>query len=608
MLDNIKALFSMLNKQQKRRIYILQVLFLISAIAQIATIGSIAPFIALISTPEILETSEAFATVYALSPAESYYEFLIFYSALVCVVIFFGNLLSAVVLWFSYRVTVDTGAQLQRRLFNQYMSNQFIYFMKNSGSHMISKIGNQIPRMIYMVLQPLMQLISQFFIVSLIILTLFVVDPVLSIITAIIVSAVYVVIFFTVRKKTVEAGEITTYVNQKKLEILQESIKGIRDVKLLHVEKWYEEQLDDTTRMGLRANSYVALAGDLPRFIVETIIFLAIVGLALFLLITEGSNTSIVQTLSFYAMAGYKILPAAQTIYKSLTMLRTHGKVVNRVRDEFIDAAKDAVPDSELNSSLSGERLPFKQRFEMNNVVYAYPGEAQPAIKDLTMTIEANSLVAFVGASGAGKSTIANLVCGLISHKQGEILLDGQPLTNDNVKAWQRNIGYVPQNVFLINESVAKNITFGIPDDEIDLERVKSAAQKANIDGFIEGLSDGYDTVVGENGDLLSGGQKQRLAIARALYKNPSVLIMDEATSALDNITERNILAEIRKLSKSMTVIMIAHRLSTVEHCDNIFILADGNITEQGTYNQLLESSAYFKELVYGKEEDAQQA
>ncbi|WP_175405052.1 ABC transporter ATP-binding protein [Salinimonas lutimaris] len=547
-----------------------------------------------------------FGYIYELSPAETYYQFLIFYSAMVCVIIFLGNLISAAVLWYSLRVTIDTGAELQRRLFRQYMANQFIYFMRNSGSYMIAKINGQIPRIIYMVLQPLMQLISQFFIVTLIIVTLFVVDPVLSLITALIVGCIYFVIFFTVRKKTMEAGEITTEVNEKKLAILQESIKGIRDVKLLHVESWYEQQLDETTRKGLGANSYVALAGDLPRFIVETVIFLAIIGLALYLLLANGSTSSIVQTLSFYAMAGYKILPAAQQMYKSVTTLRTHTKVVDKVKDEFEASAKTAIYDDHDTASLAGERLAFSNQLLMEKVTYTYPGETQPAIKNLDMTINANSLVAFVGESGAGKSTVANLVCGLISNGSGEITIDGIPLENSNVRAWQRNIGYIPQSVFLINDTITKNITFGIPDDEIDLERVKVAAKKANIDAFIETLQDGYETVVGENGDLLSGGQKQRLAIARALYKNPSVLIMDEATSALDNITERNILAEIQKLSKSMTVIMIAHRLSTVEHCDNIFIFGEGKVAEQGTYDELLVKSAYFKELVYGKDQSVQ--
>ncbi|WP_018983111.1 ABC transporter ATP-binding protein [Salinimonas chungwhensis] len=603
MLDHLKSLFSLLNKKQKRRIYILQVLFLISAVAQIATIGSVAPFIALISTPEIIETSDTFKLMYELSPAESYYQFLIFYSAMVCVVIFLGNLISAAVLWYSFRVTINTGAELQRQLFKQYMANQFIYFMRNSGSFMIAKINGQIPRIIYMVLQPLMQLISQFFIVTLIIITLFLVDPVLSLITAAIVAIMYGVIFFTVRKKTMEAGEITTMVNEKKLAILQESIKGIRDVKLLHVEKWYEEQLDETTRAGLSANSYVALAGDLPRFIVETVIFLAIIGLALYLLVSEGSTSNVVQTLSFYAMAGYKILPAAQQMYKSITALRTHTKVVDRVRDEFIASEKTAIYDDHATASTKGKRLPFNDKFIMRNLTYTYPGESVPAIKNLDMTINANTLVAFVGESGAGKSTVANLVCGLITKDSGELLIDNVPLEQSNVRPWQRNIGYIPQSVFLINDSITKNITFGIPDDEIDLEEVKIAAKKANIDGFIQTLENGYETVVGENGDLLSGGQKQRLAIARALYKNPSVLIMDEATSALDNITERNILAEIQKLSQSMTVIMIAHRLSTVEKCDNIFIFGEGKVSEQGTYEELLVKSSYFQELVYGKEQ-----
>ncbi|QJR81977.1 ABC transporter ATP-binding protein [Alteromonas pelagimontana] len=599
MFKDLKELFRLLNQRQRLKVYALQGLFFISALAQIATIGSIAPFIAVITAPDLIHSHPVYAAIYDFSGATDFQQFLILYAALVCVVIFCGNAISAIVIWFSFRVSVSIGSQLQRRLFNLYMSNQFIYFMKNSPGYMINKINGQIPRMIYMVMQPSMQLISQFLVVFLIILTLFLVDPMLSIISGAVVGAVYYVIYLTVRRKTVEAGVIVTDVNRKKLDILQQSIRGIRDVKLMHVEDWYETRLDRTTRRGLNANSYISLAGDLPRYIVETIIFLAIIGLALYLLLTEGSGASVVSTLGFYAMAGYKILPAAQTIYKSITTLKGHGKVVWDVSNEFDDASKLSM---EKKSSPSGKLL-LNKSLVVDHINFSYPGEKAPAIKDLSMTIKANTLVAFVGGSGAGKSTVANLICGLITVNEGSIFIDDKPLKGDNVKSWQHSIGYVPQNIFLINDTITKNITFGIKDSDIDLERVKEAAKRANIDEFIETLSDGYDTVIGENGDLLSGGQRQRLAIARALYRQPSILIMDEATSALDNITERNILKEIGSLSKSMTIIMIAHRLSTVEKCDDIFILEDGSVSCHGTYEELLQTSEYFRELVYGDEE-----
>lgn len=585
-----------MNDRQRLKVYILQFLFFISALAQIATISSIAPFIAFISTPGIVESHPVYSAVYEFSGAGSYNDFLIMYGILVCFVIFFGNMISACVVWFSFRVAVSIGSQLQRKLFGIYMSNQFTYFMKSSPSFMINKINGQIPRMIYMVMQPSLQLISQFFVVGMIITTLIVVDPMLAFISGVVVGIVYMLIYFTVRKRTVEAGDTVSIVNREKLEILQQSIRGIREVKLMHVEDWYENRLNHATQKGLNASSYISLAGDLPRFIVETIIFLAIVGLALFLLMSNGSEGSVVSTLSFYAMAGYKILPAAQTIYKSLTTLKGHGKVVWEVSEEFQKASQYSQSSLEKPT----DKIALNKELKVSNISYTYPGEQKTAIENLSLDIKANTLVAFVGGSGAGKTTVANLICGLISHEKGDITVDGHALEGLNVKKWQHSIGYVPQNIFMTNDTVTRNITFGVKAKDIDLERVKIAAKRANIHTFIEQLENGYETIIGENGELLSGGQRQRLAIARALYREPSMLILDEATSALDNITERNILKEIQSLSKSMTVIMIAHRLSTVENCDDIFILADGKIEVHGTYEYLLENSAYFKELVFG--------
>lgn len=596
MLHDLKELFRLLNSRQRLKVYALQMLFFISALAQIATIGSIAPFIAIITAPELVETHPVYRTIYDFSTASSFYEFLIMYGVAVCFVILIGNFISSVVIWFSFRVSVSIGSQLQRRLFNLYMANQYIYFMKHSPGYMINKINGQVPRMIYMVMQPSLQLVSQFLIVALIIITLFVVDPLLSIISGLVVGAIYYLIYMIVRKKTVDAGKVVTNVNRQKLEILQESIRGIRDVKLMHIESWYENRLDRTTRKGLTASSYIALAGDLPRFIVETIVFLAIISLALYMLIQQGNETSVVSTLSFYAMAGYKILPAAQGIYKSITTLKAHGKVVWDVSEEFDDALSSATQKDKR----AVERLNLEQTLSVKNISYTYPRESAPAIHNMSFDVKANSLVAFVGGSGAGKTTVANLVCGLLTTNEGEIEIDNTPLDATSLKRWQHSIGYVPQNIFMINDTVTKNITFGVPEKEIELDKVYLAAKRANIHDFIEQMSDGYDTTIGENGELLSGGQRQRLAIARALYREPSLLIMDEATSALDNITERNILKEIRALSESMTIIMIAHRLSTVEHCDNIFVFQDGKISSEGKYNELLGKSDYFRELVYG--------
>ncbi|WP_218352560.1 ABC transporter ATP-binding protein [Alteromonas lipotrueiana] len=599
-LNHIRQL---LNRTQKIKFLILQACFIFSAALQMGSIGFLAPYITLLSDPSYLETNKYFRMAYELTGADSYLNFLLIYSICVCSIILISNVVASAVLWLSIKFTIDIGSGLQRKLFSAYMKNQYIFFLEKNSSHLITTISGQIPRMVYMVFQPFLQAVSQVILTLFIVIGLIVVDPLLALIAALIVSSVYVVIYFAIRRRAVESGKTVSAVSRSKLKMLTESIKGIREIKLLGAEPWYEREIDKTTKRGLTAQAYIRLSGELPRFIVETIVFSAIIVLGIYLITSGTPQQQIVTTLSFYAMAGYKLLPAAQTIYKAVTSIKGNSSVVDEVWTSFSTASERARKITQKqDTSVSFDGF---QRMQLQSVNYHYPNSEVNVISNLNMTLEVNKLVAFVGGSGAGKTTVANLVAGLITPSQGTVEIDGIPLTYSRSRAWQNKIGYVPQSVFIVDDTITSNICFGIPKADIDHERVVEVAKKANLHEFIEGLPDSYETMVGENGEMLSGGQRQRLAIARALYKQPSILILDEATSALDNITERRILSEINKLTDEMLVIMIAHRLSTVEKCDRIYLFSNGQIEHQGTYQQLLDNSDYFRELVEGTEEPA---
>ena len=606
MLDNIKSLLRMLDSMQKTKLVTLQILFFISAVLQICSIGSIAPFIALLSNEDYLTSNEVFNFAYKFLGEPGYYNFIVYYSVLVCIVILIANLCASFVLWLSTKYSIDVGSELQSRLYTSYLRNDYIFFLRENSSHLISNITMQIPRMVYNVLQQFLLLVSQLLILILIVLALVVVNPMLAFIAAVIVTAVYGLIFATVRQKTVASGSVVTKVNRKKLELLNESIRGIREIKLLGVEPWYSNEVNQTTKRGLSAAAFIALAGDLPRFIVETVIFSAIIVLGIYLISTADNKEQVVTTLSFYAMAGYKLLPAAQTIYKSLTLVKANGGVIPEIEEELEKANKNArafLDETKLPPMFTDEPL---REVVLKNVNYRYPETDDNVLSNINLHLNGNSLVAFVGGSGAGKTTVANIVAGLITATEGEVFVNQQAINVDNRIMWQRNIGYVPQSVFVLDDTVLKNICFGAKNRDVDLERAKLAAKKANIHDFIMSQPEGYDFRVGENGDRLSGGQRQRLAIARALYNNPKVLILDEATSALDNITERAVLKEITLLAEDMLVIMIAHRLSTIENCNEIFVMESGQIVQSGTYGELLEQSEYFKELAIGEKSDEQ--
>lgn len=591
----------LLSRTQKLKFLILQVSFVFSAALQMGSIAFLAPYITLLSDPGFLESNKYFSMAYDLTGADSYLQFLLIYSVCVCAIIFVSNAVASAVLWLSIKFTIDIGSGLQRKLYSAYMKNQYIFFLEKNSSYLITTISNQIPRMVYMVLQPFLQAVSQIILTLFIVIGLIVVDPILALIAALIVTSVYVIIYFAIRRRAVDSGEAVSDVARKKLKMLRESIKGIREIKLLGAEPWYEREIDKTTRRGLAAQAFIRLSGELPRYIVETVVFTAIIVLGVYLITSGTPQQQIVTTLSFYAMAGYKLLPAAQTIYKALTSIKGHSSVIDEVWHSFT-AAKERAQNitQKQDTSVSFDNF---RTMRLQSVNYRYPNSNDNVIADLDMTLEVNKLIAFVGGSGAGKTTVANLVAGLITPTDGSVDIDGTPLTFSRLRAWQDKIGYVPQSVFIVDDTITHNICFGIPKADIDQNRVIEVAKKANLHEFIETLPDKYETKVGEDGEILSGGQRQRLAIARALYKQPSVLILDEATSALDNITERRILSEISNLTDEMLVIMIAHRLSTVEKCDMIYLFEQGRIQHQGNYQQLLTQSDYFRELVEGNEE-----
>lgn len=587
------GLLALIGAENRVKLLALQFIFFVSAFLQVAGIASIAPFIGIINNPSTIESNAAINYVYTFFEFENTTEFLVAYALMVVALLFVGNGVASYSTWKLFKFSMSLGAYIQKKVYNTYLDNDYAFFAMNNSSRLTSQITQEIPRMVYMVVQPILNLISQMFIAVLIVVGLLIVDITIAIVATVIVGLVYLLIFKVIRRKVVSSGYRLTELNQRKLRLLNESIAGIKEVKLKGNEEYYKAELDTCTREGLSASAYIALAGDLPKFIVETIIFSAILALAIYILITAGSTTGALSIISLYAMAGYKLLPAAQTIYKSISLIKANGMVIFDIEREI----KQSEAFSKDIITQGTEEIP-KGDIEFNNVHYRYPLADKDAISCCSFSIPHNKLTAFVGASGAGKSTAVDVLLGLLTPTQGEVTIAGTKLTASNVKSWRRSLGYVAQDIFILDASFTSNIAFGVPENEIKLDQVIAAAKMANLHDFISNCTGQYDFIVGERGAKLSGGQKQRIGIARALYHNPSVLIFDEATSALDNITEKLILNDIYRLSREKTVIMIAHRLTSIEHANKILVFEDGTVKDKGTYNDLLMQSDSFRALV----------
>jgi ABC-type multidrug transport system fused ATPase/permease subunit len=382
--------------------------------------------------------------------------------------------------------------------------------------------------------------------------------------------------------------------------LIQEALGGFKELKLNGLEDTYVRRFEVPARRHADDVGRLQILTEIPRFLLEGITVGVLLTLVMILLLRSGGSIlSILPTLGAFAFAVMRLLPALQQIYASFATMRTGLPILKRVHRDFVTNQQYFVPPS--SNTMKVTPLAFEQSVELREVSYTY-ATAQRAIFDgLNLKINAKSTIGIVGGTGAGKTTLVDIILGLLTPDQGELLVDGIAINKGNVRAWQRAIGYVPQTIYLTDDTIAANIAFGHSASEIDLSAVERAARIAALHDFVVSeLPLGYQTKVGERGVRLSGGQRQRIGIARALYETPSLLIMDEATSALDNITERVVMEAVQNLRADKTIIMIAHRLTTVKDCDVIIMLEHGRVVSTGTYDELVAANDTFRRMAQG--------
>ena len=362
-----------------------------------------------------------------------------------------------------------------------------------------------------------------------------------------------------------------------------------KEVKVGGLEETYIKLFSNYAKIFARTQASSLTISQLPRFILEAIAFGGILLIILYIVSQTGSFNNALPIVTLYVFAGYRLMPALQQIYSSFTYLSFVGPSLNKLYNDF----KSLKP---LNENQDQGVLKFSKTITLKNIYYSFPNTSKVALKNVNLTISAKSTVGLVGATGSGKTTTVDIILGLLDAQKGTLEVDGKVITKQNVRAWQRSIGYVPQHIYLSDDTVAANIAFGVEPKDINLAAVLKSSKIANLHNFvIDELPKQYQTTIGERVVILSGGQRQRIGIARALYHNPQVLILDEATSSLDNLTEKAVMDSINNLSKDITIILIAHRLSTVKKCDNIFLLEKGELKNKGTFDELININESFR-------------
>ena len=366
--------------------------------------------------------------------------------------------------------------------------------------------------------------------------------------------------------------------DQSRFMSVGEAFNAIKEIKFGGLEKNYINSFSDSADNFARSNTSAEIVGLLPRFILEAVAFGGVLLIILYVMMNTGSFNNALPILSLYVFAGYRLMPALQQVYVSFTQLTFAGPAIDKLYDDI----KKIKSNVEIQNQ-DEEILSFNEKISLKNICFNYPNTSITTLKNINLNITAKSTIGFIGATGSGKTTIIDIILRLLEPQKGTLEIDGTIINNQNSRSWQRNIGYVPQQIYLADDSIAANIAFGVDPKNIDQEAVENAAKISNLHNFVvEELPQKYQTLIGERGVRLSGGQRQRIGIARALYHNPKLLIFDEATNALDDQTEKAVMDSVNNLGKNITIILIAHRLNTLKNCDAIFKIEKCCLTKQG--------------------------
>ncbi|MBP2281467.1 HlyD family secretion protein [Psychrobacter sp. PL19] len=595
MFKMIRQLFSLLSPQQVKQFYILQVLVVVMAFTELLGIASIAPFMALVGDISILEKSNVFAELYQMSGLTDPMDFVFYTGLLVLVALTVSTLVSMFTIWKLSLYGASVGIEIADRLYAYYMQEDWQFHASGSSAQLTKQVSTEAMRITNGIVQPLMQMNAKVVLAVLISVSILIYNPVVAIVGLLIFALAYFLLYKLVRNKLVSNGQKISQVSTARFRLMNEGFGGIKDVLLLNRSHDFVKRFEESGTIYARALGLNSGISQVPRYFMELIAFGTMIGLVLLLIkLHDGNLGAVLPILAVYALAAFKLLPALQQIYSSVAQIKGNIAAFEAVKEDLEQSLdhKGSIPEETITI-----RKDLKQKITLNDIQFSYPGKSKPAVNGVTMTIPANSVVGLVGSTGSGKSTLIDLLLGLLTPQSGRLTIDDTCITAENKRAWQNTLGFVPQSIFLSEGTIAENIAFGLPAADIDLEQVNKTLQLAHLTELVAQLPDGVNTKVGERGVQLSGGQRQRIGIARALYHEAEVLVFDEATSALDGITEKIIMDAIHDFSGQKTIIMIAHRLKTVQKCDIIYLMDQGKIVDQGTYQELVEKNSQFKEM-----------
>ena len=580
-----------LSKSRRRQFLLLVILMVISAFAEIATLGAVIPFLGILIDPERFFDFSFVGSMAQDLGITSAEQLLLPFTLVFIGFAVMAGMVRIFLTWANTRVAFATGADLGIEVYRRTLYQPYYIHASQNSSEVISGITIKANLVVFEVLVPLLTIFSATLIAVAIMVTLIIADPVVATVAGIGFGLCYALVTWVSRIKLRRNSNRVAYEQNQVIKALQEGLGGIRDVLLDGVQEVYcnvFRHSDQTLRRAQASTLFISLS---PRYAMEAFGVAVIATLAYILSQQVGGISSAIPVLGLLALGAQRLLPCMQQIYYSwASIVGSQASLADTLL--LLD---QPLPERELQSKI--EPLSFQDQVCLKDVRFRYNTKSPWVLNGLNLEIKKGTRVGIVGGTGSGKSTTLDLLMGLLIPTEGKLLIDGETISDKRLRSWQRSIAHVPQDIYLADTTFAENIAFGVPLDDIDIKRVKQVACKAQIADYIESSPEGYKTKVGERGISLSGGQRQRIGIARALYKQASVLVFDEATSALDNITEHSVMDAIRMLESDLTIVLIAHRLTTVQDCDVILEVEDGKVIAQGTYEQLVKHRPNFRNM-----------
>ena len=588
MLQALKQLHSLCSAQDITRLWALLGIVILTGFLEVAGIASVLPFLQLASDPQNALGNPWIQRAYGFFGFDSPQSMLVAVGLAVVVFLTLSNLLAAGASWLRQVIAWTIAHHISVSLARAYTTLPYAFFLNRDSADLIKSVIDDVNSLVNGVVIAGCQFLSQVIVASMILSLLAFAHPGAALAALGVFAGIYLIIYLTRKHYLTRLGRERVQANSDRYVTFSDLMNGMKTVKSDGAVEFFVNRFAQPSARFSETQPSIHLSTVAPRYIVETVAFGAIVILILSFSGDEATFAVVLPTLTMFALAGYRLMPALNFAYVSLAQVTSSYPAIHNIYRDLQAAPKDPVR--------AAPPIEFKQAIRTKHLQFAYPQSERAVLSDINVEIGIGQKVAFVGPSGSGKTTLIDVLTGMLAPDSGSITVDAQQLDASNMPSWQAMIGYVPQEVFLYNDTVARNVAFG--EQDVDLERVREVCRIAQIAQTIESeMPNDYQTLIGERGLRLSGGQRQRLGLARALYRQPKVLVLDEATSALDSDTEARVIAAIYDELPSMTTIMIAHRISTVRRCDKLFVMDRGEIVDEGSYQSLLQTDTLFKDL-----------